>query len=121
MASIKQYEVVIVTYKRPGDLFEVLTNLSEQTLKPSVVNIVDNDLEGSAKKIVELFQLERGMRLNYLINSTNSLTQGRNLGISIVSSPFVGLLDDDIIIPADYFEKSVNFLQANSDVAGVQG
>jgi len=114
--------VVIVTYCRPKLLHAVLMQLYKQTELPTTIIVVDNDLNKSAKSVVDRFNFEtKKFQVIYLSNNVNSLTVGRNLGVSQVSTNFTCLLDDDVVIPKNYLQRSTATMEKFPDAIGVQG
>lgn len=114
--------VVIVTYKRPQLLKNLLENLAAQELHPNKIYIIDNDDEGSAKTVVEnTCSKYPGIPIEYQKNKTNSLTVGRNLGVAQVQTEFTCLLDDDVEIDSKYLMQSHSSLTELPNAVGVQG
>jgi GT2 family glycosyltransferase len=69
--SARSYSAIVVTFRRPDSLREVLRGLSEQDLPPTLVVVADNDPNGSAAPVVA--QLSAPFEVAYL-------AVGRNLG-----------------------------------------
>lgn len=116
--------IVIVTYKRKKEVIELLESLSVQTLLPNEIILVNNLFEGSQEfKQILLREVPERIRrrIKYVENSHNSLTVGRNLGVSISNSEYICLLDDDVEIDPRYLEKASLILQTNSSIVGLQG
>ena len=44
----------------------------------------------------------------------SNLSQAKNLGINSSKSKYLTFLDDDVLIPNDYFLKSFNFINQNN-------
>jgi glycosyltransferase involved in cell wall biosynthesis len=98
--------VVIVTYRRPNFLARIMKQLEKQTVKPLEMIIIDNDPLESSKLVVEKFKLTTTIiNVRYFQNQVNSLTRGRNLGVSHVKTEYTCLLDDDIEIEVDFLSK----------------
>ena len=57
MEAKQQYAAFIITYKRVEVLKDTILQLSQQSLPPAKILIVDNDPEKSAKDIVQFFPL----------------------------------------------------------------
>jgi len=48
-----KYAAFVITFKRPSILKETVQGLFRQTMPPSKVLIVDNDVEGSSKRVID--------------------------------------------------------------------
>ena len=71
------YCACIVTFKRPERLVDVVNGLAAQTLRPTLVTIVDNDPDESARIPVEKMQTEiASMRIDYVALGTNTGPSG---------------------------------------------
>ena len=114
--------VVIVTYCRPKFLKSILEQINNQTKPPVKIIVVDNDVNRSAKNVADQFNYSHNeLQIQYITNEINSLSIGRNLGVSLVETQFTCLLDDDVIIPSNYLEQVFIYINSLSDAIGVQG
>jgi GT2 family glycosyltransferase len=114
--------VIIVTYRRPELVNKVLAQLINQTELPVRIIVVDNDLHRSAESVINRFNLEtKIVPVIYVANHENSLTVGRNIGVSHSRTKFTCLLDDDVVIPEDYLLRSLTIIEKLPDAAGIQG
>ena len=120
--STKRVSVVIVTYNRLHLLVKLLRQLEVQTLKPDEVIIIDNDVNQSSKIVTEIFTKDSALfKVTYFPNEVNSLTGGRNLGVSKVKTEFTCLLDDDVQIEVNFLEKLFKAINELPDAIAVQG
>ena len=114
--------VVVVTYCRPKFLESILGQINDQTLHPVCIVVVDNDSNRSAKDVLTQSEvISKKIPVIYVPNDVNSLSIGRNLGVSHVKSEFTCLLDDDVVIPVDYLERVFESISHLPDAVGVQG
>lgn len=121
MRGEANFSCVIPTLGRHGPLFELLEKLTEQTLLPSEIIIVDQTSpipEWAQARYRELTE-----RLPLVVVATSPLGSGgaRNLGIELATTEIIVFLDDDVV-PArnDHFEKHVAWFQ-NPVVAVIDG
>lgn len=113
--------ILIVTYKRPHFLDSLISQLVNQTILPKFIIIIDNDVNLSAKSIYEYYRRKHlNITFKYQLNTVNSLTRGRNLGIELVDTDIVCLLDDDISITQCYLEVMLKNLLSLPSAIGVQ-
>jgi peptidoglycan/xylan/chitin deacetylase (PgdA/CDA1 family)/glycosyltransferase involved in cell wall biosynthesis len=101
------YSVVIPTKDRPQEVDRALRLLSEQTVKPVEIVVVDASsppLELDAETCKQL--AGKGISVRVLKVAPSTARQ-RNAGVDAVGTPLVLLLDDDIILPADYVARLI--------------
>ncbi|CAM4305306.1 glycosyltransferase family 2 protein [Flavobacterium terrigena] len=99
-------DVLIPTIGRKEPLFNFLKNLSEQTILPkSVIIIEQNPIENAVSELDYLvnenwpFQVKH--QLIYQLGACNA----RNLALKEITSDWVFFADDDIEIKSDFLEK----------------
>lgn len=71
MPQVFSYSVAVATYKRPESLRRVLTSVLEQSVRPSLVVVADNDPDHSARVIVEELSCSTPVELRHLPMSEN--------------------------------------------------
>jgi glucosyl-dolichyl phosphate glucuronosyltransferase len=102
--------LVVPTYKRPALLKNLLDSLLKQSLSPQEyeVIVVDNAPEGDAGTAA-LCQMPAytALRLRYAHHPVPGASEARNCGISLVQSQWIGFLDDDIVLPEFWLEKTL--------------
>jgi GT2 family glycosyltransferase len=115
--------VVVPTRNRPMLLRRLLENLEETNLKPEIVVIVDSsDSEN-------FYQLtSQKLHVVTLRSRVCSAAHQRNQGIEYLESidgsivfDFVSFLDDDVLVPADYFSRVVETFESHTKFVGISG
>lgn len=98
MPKKKQITVIVLTYKRPNLLAKCLLSLEKQNIsrdKFSVL-VVDNDVNKSAKHIVNDFQKRDSVDCQYVVEPVKNIALARNRGIeNSVGSSYIAFIDDD--------------------------
>lgn len=90
--------VCICTYKRPGLLSNLLTKLQEQhtdNLFTYSVVIVDNDVNKTAKSVVEAYKQKSSFNIDYFIEPEQNISLARNKAVGNARGNFIALIDDD--------------------------
>ena len=96
------YSVVIPTKDRPQSLDQALRALCEQTERPVEIVVVDaSDPPLELDPVTTNLVAEQDVSLR-VITSAPSTARQRNMGVDVVSTPLVLLLDDDVIIAPGY-------------------
>jgi GT2 family glycosyltransferase len=118
-----KHRVILCTYNRPEEIRILLRNLSNQTILPNEIVIVEaGDLENSVRDSQELQLLQEQQLKVTVLGSIPGLTTQRNCGLEFQGDfDVVTFLDDDIVLPRDYLERVENIFGSNVDVVGVGG
>lgn len=108
----KQLEVVIPTCNRPGTLPDAIESVLQSRLigSPRQIIVVDDGV-GDA----EATALKYGVR--YARSHCGSPSGTRNVGLAMVSAPFVAFLDDDDVWLDGNLERQVAAMHGDSRVA----
>ena len=117
------FAVVIPTRNRPALLIGLIENIERTSLKPRLVVIVDSSEETSFKEVSS-----NVLTIPTRRTDIQSAAEQRNIGMEIVLEQFkeinvgfISFLDDDVRIPANYFEESQRIFDSNSSIVGVSG
>jgi GT2 family glycosyltransferase len=108
---------VIATKDRPGDIRNLLNNLSGQSVRPDQVIIVDSSAD-PAGAVTEEFP---DLNIRYIRHPKPSASAQRNAGIKAVDDgiELVGFLDDDIILEDGSISAMMKFwTSAPEDMGG---
>lgn len=121
---MSEISVVTPTLGRPDEVRELLADLALQTLLPRQVALVDGAAadDERTRLVVDDVAGELPFELVYLRHSGGTAVQ-RNAGIDATEGELVALVDDDIRLERDFFERMVEVFQSDGDrrVGGVTG
>lgn len=109
---------IVPTRNRPHDIRSLLGNLSEQSVLPDQVIIVDSSDDPQPELVAEFPRLNVSY---HEFDGEPSAAAQRNAGLSHVDAgcDLIGFVDDDIVFEKDAFEKMLAFWQtAPEDVCG---
>ncbi len=119
--------VIIATRNRYESLGQVLTALTEQSLKPQWVVIADSS-EGSFKDEVRSICADanfNSLNIHFLDANFHSLTRQKNHAVEWLMANWEGdyiqILDDDTVPPSEYLAELSQFLDCNESFIGVSG
>jgi succinoglycan biosynthesis protein ExoM len=101
--------VCIPTFRRPDRLKALLHDLGAQTLPPSQVVVVDNDVERSGEPAVRSYIAECPsqqpiFQLVYDSQPERNISLTRNLTVSLAHGEWLAFIDDDERPPTDWLE-----------------
>lgn len=117
-----KFTLIICTYMRPQALHTLLKSVSNQSLYPDEILIIDGSTNNETE---ELLKITTFKHLKYLkvFEANRGLTKQRNYGISRVaaSTEVVCFLDDDTVLASDYFEALLRVYQSHPDALAVGG
>lgn len=116
--------VVTPTFRRPAEVRDLLKNLSEQTLLPSEVILVDgtDEQDTATREMVEEKSASLPFKVCYFKHANGTAIQ-RNAGIEKADGDFIAFIDDDIRLSPNFFELMIAaFLEdADGAVGGIAG
>lgn len=115
--------LIIPTRNRPDLLSRLLVNLEELTVKPDVVIIVDSsDSENFRELRSEI------IRIRQIMTEYKSAAVQRNIGLDYLRNHniaknlhFISFLDDDVLVPIEYFELVLKDFAQIKDCVGISG
>lgn len=101
----EKIDVCIATYKRPSLLLNLLNSLNDQNKDVEYdlrIIVIDNDLQETAKEVVEKFISTSSLSVKYDVVSQKNISLTRNRAIDISSGDFIVFVDDDEFVCADW-------------------
>lgn len=102
-----EISVIIITYNRPADLLELLTNLEVQQQRAELLQeiIVVNNASTVSYEVVENYLAERPDFPVKLLNAPGNLgvAGGRNFAVEHTNAAWMLFLDDDVVIEDNAF------------------
>ncbi|WP_196830373.1 glycosyltransferase family 2 protein [Flavobacterium sp. CG_9.1] len=114
--------LIICTYMRPKSLMNLLKSVTEQTVHPEEILIIDGSTTTATEQLLDKNKFNN---LHYYLvpESHRGLTKQRNYGITKVSttSEIIAFLDDDTELTPNYFEELVKTFTNDPTVTGVGG
>ncbi len=104
--SIPQLTVVTPTFRRPAEVADLLSNLSQQTLLPMELVLVDGAPadEQETEVVVADMLLSLPFHCRYVRHGRGTAIQ-RNAGIDVAQGNYIAFIDDDVRLEPDFFEK----------------
>ena len=98
--------VVTPTFQRPSEVAELLENLSQQTLLPSEVILIDGApaTQDETEKVITELKAKLPFKCLYLRHVRGTAIQ-RNAGIEAVNGDLIAFVDDDVRLEKDYLEQ----------------
>ena len=101
-----EISVCIATYKRCDRLDVLLDDLVRQKRPPQQVVVADNDVEGSARAVIERRRNAGApFRLDYDIQSQRNIALTRNRTVELATGEWLAFIDDDERAPADWLDS----------------
>jgi succinoglycan biosynthesis protein ExoM len=93
---IKSISVCIATYRRLDRLEALLADLCQQQLLPAEVVVVDNDADGSARRVIErCLEGQPPFPIRYDIQPQKNISLTRNRTVELTTHEWLAFVDDD--------------------------
>ena len=116
MAKIK-ISVIVPVYNRENVLRTSLDAVIKQTLKDIEIICINDGSTDSSLDILKEYA-SKDSRIIIINQSNQGPSVARNKGIEIANGEFIGFVDSDDIVSADFFEKLYSAAsKTNSDIA----
>ena len=98
--------VCIATYRRTERLRAVLEDLARQSRLPDQVVVVDNDLAGSARPVIEELRASGApFAIAYDVQPERNIAMTRNLTVRLAEGDWLAFIDDDERAPASWLQQ----------------
>jgi GT2 family glycosyltransferase len=120
VSSGLEYSVVIATLDRPDSLSSAVRSLVVQTHKPARVVVVDSTEREDLTRHRELKEEVAGsFELSIIRNNIRSAAKQRNVGFEYCSTPYVAVIDDDVVLDSDVCSKLLEVHQSEQQTGAV--
>jgi succinoglycan biosynthesis protein ExoM len=98
--------VCIATYRRTERLRAVLEDLAQQSHMPDQVVVVDNDLAGSARGLIEQQRASGApFAIAYDVQPERNIALTRNLSVRLADGDWLAFIDDDERAPNNWLQQ----------------
>lgn len=112
-----EVSLVISVWNRRDDLADNLRSIREQTVPPGEVIVVDNaSTDGTAEMVREEFPEVRLIRMPH---DRYGACETFNIGFASARGKYVGILDDDVVLPPDWVERMLAELAAEPETTAI--
>jgi succinoglycan biosynthesis protein ExoM len=107
--------ICIATYRRTERLAVLLDDLSQQSLLPAEVVVVDNDAAGTARATVDRHRgRTNAYPIHYEIQPARSIPLTRNRSVELTTAEWLAFIDDDERAPAAWLAQLTAAMQRYS-------
>jgi|SRR3990170_2493976 len=111
--------IVIVTKNRPVKLARCLASIRKQSVLPSGVLIIDNDVRRSAFPVYR--EYKNSLNLYFSSEKRQGVPWARNKALKYTKSQLLGFVDDDCVLDKRWSENVVNMLSESENITYVVG
>ena len=115
---MSKISVIVPVYNVSEYVEQCISSLTKQTLEDIEIIVVDDcGSDDSIKKVEKMASKDKRIKIIY--NAQNQgLAESRNIGLTHVTSEFVGFLDSDDWVAIDFYEKLYNnIIKYQADIA----
>jgi succinoglycan biosynthesis protein ExoM len=103
-----QISICIATYRRTDRLQALLGDLAVQELLPQQVVVVDNEVGGGARQVVEKFRSSVAFPVEYDVQPVPSIAVTRNRTVELAFGEWLAFIDDDERAPPHWLRRLVD-------------
>ena len=113
----KKISVIVAVYNTEKYLKRCLESLIHQSYQNLEIIVVEDGSKDDSKPVLENYKNNPKIKIIY--NKKNSgLSYSRNRGLENATGDYIGYLDSDDYVDADYYEKLMQSINENkSDIA----
>lgn len=113
ITELKSVDVIIPTLGRKPYLLDFLDDLSNQTVLPqSVVIIEQNPLKESSSELGDLLNRDWPFKIDHTFTHQTGACNARNMALKKVTADYVFFADDDIRVKNDFLQKALAKIQS---------
>ena len=113
MGNDIKISIIVPVYNCAKYIKKCLDSLINQTFKNIEIILVN---DGSTDNSEEIIQSYDDNRIVYIKQKNQGPSAARNLGIDLAKGEYIGFVDSDDWIDADYYEKLYNAIAANNAI-----
>ena len=115
--------VVIPVFNRSELLTKTLYAFSQQTLPSDQFEIivVDDGSTEDLRTLVNRIKVKTELNLKYLRQESAGPAIARTLGAKSAKSPFIALIDSDVIPSTGWLENGLDYLRSSDKIGAVEG
>lgn len=113
-----QYSLVIATMNRADSLAEAFASLATQTHLPAAVVVVDASTDRATAELCQEWSTRLPLRWVEAVARSSALQ--RNQGAALVTTPLIGFMDDDVVLPPATLQKLADGF-SSEETGGVAG
>lgn len=125
MCDFNKISIVIPTKDREADLLKCIISISNQSLKPSEVIVIDDgNLENEFIITVDKFLSGSGISFTYYKKEKPGLAESKNIGAHLAHYDLILFIDDDVILDVEYLENLMKCWRKNAgkeNIVGISG
>jgi glycosyltransferase involved in cell wall biosynthesis len=103
-----QLTISIVTKERPLKLERCLESICKQSILPTSVLIVDNDIKKTAYPVY--LKYKKSLNMNYVLEKKAGVPRARNAALKKAKTRFLGFVDDDCILDKHWVKAAISKL-----------
>lgn len=125
--KIEHILIACCTCKRPNMLKKSLESLKELILPQGIkieLLIIDNDRNASAKTVIEEFQKDFPLKINYFVEENRGIANARNrlLKESLnLNASHIALFDDDEVVDRNWLGSHFDYYNQNPEAIIISG
>ena len=105
MSNLPKISLVIRTFNEELNILRCLTEISNQTIRPDEIIIVDNNSSDNTLPLINSFKIKTDIPLTILNNPIKGYSSGLNIGISASKYEWIGFLSADCFPDSNWLQE----------------
>ena len=115
-----KFTVIIPTYNREKDLQELLNSIFQQTFLPDEIIIIDDgELDENFLEKIRIYFENYAIKLIYYrkdhTRERKGSSESRNIGVNLSHNEIIFILDDDLKLDFNFFQKIIELWAKNKN------
>jgi GT2 family glycosyltransferase len=112
--------VIVPTHNRSRFVAETIVSLTEQTLAPEEIIVVDNGSTDDTAAVVRQLACDSPI-VRYIVEPQLGVSRARNRGAAAASTEWIAFLDDDAVAASEWLDALAEAALDSSNAAAVGG
>lgn len=109
------FEVIMPVYNEIQLTDDIFQNIYDNSMKPKTIFLIDNSDQDNYLPLVDKYQNK--LNIKYLKQKENiGVNASWNLGFSLVTSPYISVLNNDLILNKYFFEMIFDSFQSDDKI-----
>jgi glycosyltransferase involved in cell wall biosynthesis len=113
--------IAVITKDRPEVLKDWLLSIGRQSKLPDNIIIIDSSIDQLTRKYTKKFLSRMPFPSTYIYEPKKGYSVARNRALNVVKTPWLGFIDDDCIVDANWYSAMIKTAHRHRHAAAIAG